>query len=95
MRLPYKSETAGNRGFPNNVENGGVKYIVFDMPSKEKVREYLGDYHLWDFFFSAARVDGESGKITYLLSYEYDNLKKKEVTVDFLNLYLEEAGAIL
>ena len=94
MRLPYKSETAGNKGFPNSVENGGGKYIVFDMPSRKKVSKYIGDTLVNEFVFSAARVDGESGKITYLLSYEYDNLKKKEVTVDFLNLYLEETGVI-
>ena len=92
----YKGEVSRIKSFPYSEEKdcGEIKYIVFEMPDEERIRTYLrgstpGSSPLLDYNFAVAKIDEGQCRITYLLSYEYDNSQVKEVTANFLIEYLQ------
>ena len=66
------------------------KYVIFSMPEEEMIMYYMSKVRANNFTFAVARVDTADNKITYLLSYEYDNRENKAVTVAFLKTYMED-----
>ncbi len=86
--LPYK----------NALDCGDVEYIIFSMPDEKSIAEYINYgktnqalYPLIKCY--AARADNSSNRVTYLIFYENDYTRQKEVVVEFLKEYLEDIGA--
>ncbi len=95
----FEAEIARIKSFPHKgeLDCGDIEYIIFSMPGEREIRGYINyDKSIltrrFNFKCYAAKIDNQNNRVTYLLTYEYDNTRQKGVVIEFLKAYLADTN---